>query len=178
MLQARHFKWLPNAITGVRILAGCVAMVYAIQEVWVAAFWLFVIALVSDFLDGLAAKKLDAATKLGELLDSLADGWLVSCGLIGLSAAGRLPWWVTGAAIAVGLAVQAERRLLRGSLPMPTVAKKLFAIFCLFAAWIYIVLAYASHAYGWRWWYVLVACAVLAVSASLKHHRLRAWFGR
>jgi len=174
-MQARHFTWLPNTITGVRIVGGGVAMVYAIQGVWAVAFWLFAAALASDFLDGLAARKLHAATKLGELLDSLADGWLVSCGLIGLSAAGHLSWWVTGAAIATGVAVQAERRILRQKVRASATAKKMFAIVCLFVAWTFIILKMAALAYGWQWWYAALLVLVFAVAASLKRHRLRAW---
>jgi len=175
MLKARHFKWLPNAITSARILCGGAALVYAAQEVWVAAFWLFVIALASDFLDGLAAKKLNAATKLGEVLDSLSDGWLAACGLIGLSATGHVSWWITGVAIVVGLAVQVERRILHGKLPLPVSVKKMFAIITLFAVWAYIILKMAALAYGWQWWYPALLLTVFAISGALKTHRLRAW---
>lgn len=175
MLQARYFKWLPNAITCLRIAGGAVAMALAANEAWVAALWVYLASLLSDFLDGLAAKKLHAGTKLGEMLDSFADGWLVAAGLIGLSAAGQLSWWVTVAVIAVGFSVQIERRVLHGRLAVPAEIKKMFAITCLFAAWIYIVLSMASLAYGWSWWYAVLAAVVLVVSGSLKRHRVRTW---
>src|SRR5262249_43832584 len=135
-------KWLPNAITGLRLLGGVIAVVYAIHGNWTVALWVYVASLVSDFLDGLAAKKLNAITKLGELLDSLADGWLTAAGVIALSVTGHLSWWVTALAIVLGLVVQAERRLFGGKLGIPTVYKKMFAIVCLFAIWIYIILAF------------------------------------
>jgi len=175
MWQARNFKWLPNAITGLRIAGGAVALVLAANEAWVAALWVYLASLFSDFLDGLAAKKLNASTELGEMLDSLADGWLVAAGLIGLSASGHVSWWVTVSLIVVGLGVQAERRLLHGKLSVPTATKKLFAVTCLFASWIYIVLMLSTLAYGWKWWYVALVVGVLAITASLKRHRLRAW---
>ncbi len=175
MLKARHFKWLPNAITSARILCGGVALVCAVREAWPVAFWLYVAALASDFLDGLAAKKLNAATKLGEVLDSLSDGWLAACGLIGLSATGHVSWWITGVAIVVGLAVQVERRILHGKLPLPVSVKKMFAIITLFAVWAYIILKMAALAYGWQWWYPALLLTVFAISGALKTHRLRAW---
>lgn len=168
-------KWLPNAITSLRIAGGFVAMLYALGGVWTAALWVFLVALLSDFLDGLAAKKLNAITPFGELLDSLADGLLVTAGAVALSATGHLSWWVTAAAVVIGLGVQAERRLFGGALGIPTPVKKMFAIVCLFAALIYIVLAFAALAYGWHWWYVPAVAVILAVSASLKRHRLRTW---
>lgn len=175
MLQARHFKWLPNAITLVRIACGAIVLFFAIREMWVVAFWLYLGALASDFLDGLAAKKLNAASKLGELLDSLADGWLATVGLVSLSATGHLSWWVTTLAIALGAGVQAERRLMHGKLSLSAVFKKMFAIIALFGTWIYIVLAFADQAYGWHWWYILLTAATVVVLCSLKRHRLRAW---
>lgn len=175
MLRAENFKWLPSAITCVRIAGGAVAMVLAVNEAWVAALWVYIASLVSDFLDGLAARKLHAVTAFGELLDSLADGWLVTAGLVGLSASGHLSWWVTGLAFVAGVAVQAERRLLHGKLALPATVKKMFAIICLFVAWIYIILSMAALAYGWRWWYVALLVLVFTISGSLKRHRLRAW---
>ncbi len=170
-------KWLPNAITSLRILGGFALLICAANEAWTAAFWVFIASLISDFFDGLAAKKLDAMTPFGELLDSLADGWLTSASLIGLSVGGHLSWWVTGIAIAVGVSVQVERRLLPHKSNRFATAKKMFAIVCLFVAWIYITLSLATLAFGWHWWYVALTLLILAASALLKRHRLRAWLG-
>lgn len=175
MWREENFRWLPNAITWLRIAGAAVAMILAINEAWVAALWVYLAALLSDFLDGLAARKLHATTPFGELLDSVADGWLVTAGLIGLSASGHLSWWVTAVLIVVGFLVQIERRLLRGKLAVSPVAKKMFAILCLFGAWIYIILAMAALAYGWQWWYAALLLLIFAISGSLKRHRLRTW---
>ncbi len=177
MLRAKNLRWLPNAITALRVVGGAAALILAANEVWAAAMWVYLASLLSDFLDGLAAIKLDARTVFGEMFDSLADGWLVATGLVGLSIAGHLPWWVVILVIVLGVVVQVERRIMHGMLALPAVAKKMFAIVGLFAAWIYTALAFAIQAYGWRWWYVLLVVIVLAVAAALKPHRLRAWLG-
>mmetsp|Transcript_9348 Transcript_9348/g.13013 ORF Transcript_9348/g.13013 Transcript_9348/m.13013 type:complete len:231 (+) Transcript_9348:150-842(+) len=66
---------IPNIITGVVVLSGCVLMMSASlpgYEAWmgVAAFWAGFIA---DILDGWTARKLKVGTKFGSYFDELAD---------------------------------------------------------------------------------------------------------
>jgi hypothetical protein len=176
MLQARHFKWLPNALTSGRIvLSGFVCWAAASGE-WKLGFWLLAIALSTDFLDGLAAKKLDAITKFGTELDRKADA-LISCGgLIGLALAGLFPWWGVVAAPLIALFF-AEERFFVPKTGWPHRLRPAISVSYLFLVWVYLVWAYLWQAYGWSWWYVPFTFLVLGVSASLKKHRLRAWLG-
>jgi cardiolipin synthase (CMP-forming) len=59
------------------------------------ALALFVLAGVSDGLDGLLARSLGQRTKLGEYLDPIADKLLISTLFLVLSAMHRIPWRVT-----------------------------------------------------------------------------------
>lgn len=59
------------------------------------ALTLFILAGVSDGLDGLLARSLGQRTKLGEYLDPIADKLLISTLFLVLSAMHRLPWRVT-----------------------------------------------------------------------------------
>lgn len=59
------------------------------------ALTLFVLAGVSDGLDGLLARSLGQRTKLGEYLDPIADKLLISTLFLVLSAMHRIPWRVT-----------------------------------------------------------------------------------
>ena len=70
---------LPNAITLINLLAGCMMMVCMIIDAneWVLV-WL-VIGLSADFLDGALARWLEASSVIGAQLDSLAD--LITFGL-------------------------------------------------------------------------------------------------
>ena len=59
------------------------------------ALALFVLAGISDGLDGLLARALGQRTKLGEYLDPIADKLLISTLFLVLSAMHRIPWLIT-----------------------------------------------------------------------------------
>jgi cardiolipin synthase len=59
------------------------------------ALSIFIIAGLSDGLDGLLARWLKQRTTLGEYLDPIADKLLLSTLFLVLSATHYLPWWVT-----------------------------------------------------------------------------------
>lgn len=59
------------------------------------ALTLFVLAGISDGLDGVLARSLGQRTKLGEYLDPIADKLLISTLFLVLSAMHRIPWRVT-----------------------------------------------------------------------------------
>ena len=60
-----------------------------------AAFVVFVVAAISDLIDGKLARQRNQISKFGEIADPIADKALITVALIGLSASGRLWWWVT-----------------------------------------------------------------------------------
>ncbi len=60
-----------------------------------AAFVVFVFAAISDLIDGKLARRNNQTSKFGEIADPIADKALITVALIGLSASGRLWWWVT-----------------------------------------------------------------------------------
>jgi CDP-diacylglycerol--serine O-phosphatidyltransferase len=73
-------KHIPNAITLMNLLSGCLAVFYAFQGNYAMTLYLVLLAGLFDFLDGLAARLLKAYSPMGKELDSLAD--MVSFGLI------------------------------------------------------------------------------------------------
>jgi CDP-diacylglycerol---glycerol-3-phosphate 3-phosphatidyltransferase len=62
----------------------------------VVAFVLFVVASVTDLLDGRMARQRGLITDFGKIADPVADKALTGSALITLSALGELSWWVTG----------------------------------------------------------------------------------
>ena len=66
-------KHIPNTITLLNLISGCVACVMALDNHYFGALVFIIIASVFDFFDGLSARLLKAYSKLGKELDSLAD---------------------------------------------------------------------------------------------------------
>ena len=73
-------KHIPQFITMLNILCGCIATVFAVlNQLELAAIFVF-LGIVFDFFDGLAARLFDAQSELGIQLDSLAD--VITSGLV------------------------------------------------------------------------------------------------
>ena len=84
---------LPNALTIMRIvLVPVFAVAFAMHgdPARIVAFVVFFIAGVSDWLDGFAARKLNAGSDFGRMLDPIADKVLVAVALMMLVAEGGI----------------------------------------------------------------------------------------
>src|SRR6202045_3179501 len=82
---------LPNALTILRIVlvpVFVIAFVIPGEAARLVAFAVFIIAAVSDWLDGFAARKLKAGSDFGRMLDPIADKVLVAVALMMLVAEG------------------------------------------------------------------------------------------
>ena len=83
---------MANTITFFRIAAG-IALLFC--PVFSPAFYVFyIVAGVSDMLDGFVARKTDTVSKLGARLDTMADFVLVVVCLIKLLPVLRIPAWM------------------------------------------------------------------------------------
>jgi CDP-diacylglycerol---glycerol-3-phosphate 3-phosphatidyltransferase len=88
---------LPNKLTVLRVAAipVIVALLYIDRPAFrIAAITLFVLACVTDWLDGYLARKQGIVTDFGKFLDPVADKLLVLCTMIVLSGLGHFPAWV------------------------------------------------------------------------------------
>jgi cardiolipin synthase len=85
---------LPNLITLGRILlVPVVVWAIASNAMWIA-FVLFLVAGVSDGVDGFLAKRFNMATELGSYLDPLADKALIVSIYLTLGINGDIPRWL------------------------------------------------------------------------------------
>ena len=66
-------KQIPNIITSLNLLCGCVAIMFAVSGDLVSASFFAFAGIFLDFFDGLAARLLNAQSQVGLQLDSLAD---------------------------------------------------------------------------------------------------------
>ena len=93
---------IPNILAFARLLIAPLMYLllvnrdlFSIHPSWLdywAAF-LFVLASITDFFDGFIARELNQITKLGEILDPLADKMLTLAGFLGLMVLGRADPW-------------------------------------------------------------------------------------
>ncbi|WP_151674137.1 CDP-alcohol phosphatidyltransferase family protein [Patiriisocius marinus] len=73
-------KQIPNLITSLNLLCGCVAIIFAVSGDLVAASFFAFTGIFFDFFDGFAARALNAQSQVGLELDSLAD--VVTSGVV------------------------------------------------------------------------------------------------
>jgi CDP-diacylglycerol--glycerol-3-phosphate 3-phosphatidyltransferase len=92
---------LANIITVIRILLAPVFIWLLLDDAghlgllrYVAA-GLFILAIVTDSVDGLLARRQNLVTDFGKILDPIADKVLIGGALVSLSLLGELWWWVT-----------------------------------------------------------------------------------
>lgn len=89
---------LPNRLSVVRILFIPLIIIFIAtqeEEFLLASSLLFIVAGITDGLDGYVARKMSLTTKLGLYLDPIADKLLVSSVLITLTYYRFVPLWVT-----------------------------------------------------------------------------------
>lgn len=85
---------LPNCITLGRLLTVPVAIYLLMQSAYLSAFLLFLLAGISDALDGYIAKRFNRVTQLGAILDPIADKVLLVGVYITLGLQANLPNWL------------------------------------------------------------------------------------
>ena len=92
---------LPNALTTLRIvlvpLFGWLLLMdggqNSVLRIW--AFVVFLVAILTDRIDGDIARRRNMVTDFGKLMDPIADKALTGMAFVGLSIIGELWWWVT-----------------------------------------------------------------------------------
>lgn len=92
-------NWLPNAISLLRIALVVPILMLILDDRFGWALALFWLAGFSDGLDGYLAKRFNWHTRLGALLDPIADKMLVAGLFITLAYTGHLPVWLAAVVI-------------------------------------------------------------------------------
>lgn len=95
-----NIKQLPNTITVIRLILVIPIVWSLLTGHYQLAFYLFVIAGVSDGLDGFLARKLNCISQFGALVDPLSDKLLMVLTYLTLGYLGHLPCWLV--AIVIG----------------------------------------------------------------------------
>lgn len=133
-IRKERILTVPNILTFVRIaLLPAIVWRYRMGDT-LGAFLAYLIAMVTDAVDGIIARRFNQITALGKLIDPLADK-LSLLTLLGLFVAdGQIPLWVLGvillkeAALIVGGAVALRRGIVVYALPIGKVTTCAFIL--------------------------------------------------
>jgi cardiolipin synthase len=176
---------IPNIISVMRILLVLPTVAALANEKFVLALLLFALAGVSDALDGYIAKRFHYQSRLGTILDPLADKLLLVVTYLVLAWLELLPWWLTAAVVARDLLILAGAvsfHVFVGEYEMEptaiskfnTVAQILLGLTVVFSAGVY---ALPEAAIGWLVLLVLVTTVVSGID-YVWTWSVRAWRAR
>ena len=105
----------PTYLTILRMLLSIAFMVFALlPDVWakVVALIIFIVASITDKIDGIWARKQKLVTDLGAFLDPLADKMLVDLAFLALVKVGLIPVWVFAVILVRDLAIDGMRMMI------------------------------------------------------------------
>jgi cardiolipin synthase (CMP-forming) len=127
---------IPNILSLVRLALIPVFLVLLLEGQDVAALATLVLSSVTDYLDGLLARRLGQVSRLGQLLDPAADRLFIFATLIGLAVTGIVPWWLLAVVAGRDVVLLALGVVLAnvgyGPIPVHNLGK--IATFCLLLA--------------------------------------------
>ena len=154
---------LPNALSALRLALVPVFfwLVLGHRDGW--ALGVLAVSGFTDYLDGNLARRWNQVSRLGQLLDPVADRLYILATLVGLAWRDVVPWWllvlVVGRDLVLSFTIPALARYGYGPLPVHFLGKA--ATFCLLYAFPLLLLAQIggpvaepARALGWAfaWW--------------------------
>lgn len=188
-VQTDRIITVPNILSFLRLL-GVPLFLWLILGPQADGWAIVVLAFagISDYLDGKIARKFNQISRVGQILDPLADRLYILATLLGLALRNIIPWWLVGVLILRDLVLLClvpglKKRGMTG-LPVHFIGKA--ATFCLLYAFPLILLgagvgwfATTCRVIGWAfalwgtllyWWsavlYIEQARRILAVPAG------------
>src|SRR6188768_2490980 len=85
---------VPNALSAARLLGVPVFLWAILTEHYGLALALLFLAGLTDYLDGMIARKYNLVSRVGQLLDPVADRLYIVSTLLGLAWREIIPWWL------------------------------------------------------------------------------------
>lgn len=175
MTEVSNRVWtVPNAISMFRLALVPVFAVLIFAERDVAAVIVLVVAGATDWLDGVIARRFDQMTRLGQMLDPVADRLYIFVTLIGLAYREFIPWWLVAIIVARELVLVALLPFLgaRRLAPLEVNFVGKAATFALMYSFPLLLLAHgdgtlAAVAYAVGWAAALWGVALYLLSAAI-----------
>ncbi len=142
---------IPNVLSLFRLALVPVFLVLIIQGSDLLALLTLIVCSVTDYLDGVLARRLGQVTRLGQLLDPAADRLFIFATVIGLALREIVPWWLVVIIVGRDIALLVLGVILanfgHGPLPVHHLGK--IATFCLFSALPLLMPGQAFPAIAW-----------------------------
>jgi len=180
---------VPNAMSVARLIGVPIFLwLLLVQQADVWALVVLILAGISDWLDGAVARATGQVSRLGAMLDPLADRLYIAATVIGLAIRDMIPWWVVLVLAARDLMLLCLVPYLRrrGLLALPVTLVGKAATFCLLWGFPFLLLSaqsgwvgstaaalgwgFAAWGIGLYWWtgisYVRIAMSLPAQSIS------------
>ncbi len=173
---------VPNALSALR-LVGVPVFLWLVLGIEAdrIAFVLLMVSGVTDYLDGYLARRLRQVSRLGTLLDPLADRLYIASTVLALAIRDVIPWWLVGVLVARDAYLAALLPVLRrhgyGPLPVSYLGKA--ATFNLLYAFPFLLLSVgddglATVARPVGWAFALWGTALYVYAAGLYTAQVRA----
>ena len=157
---------LANALTVARLLMVPVFVALLIAagnehpDLRLGATAVFVVASLTDRVDGEIARRRSIVTDFGKIADPIADKALIGAALLGLSAIGNLAWWVTIVVLARELGVTALRFwVIRRGVIAASRGGKVKTVVQAIAIGLYLLPIHGVYG-TLRWWLMAVAVVI------------------
>ena len=96
----QQLRMFPNLLSVLRLLLVPVFLWLLLTEKHLLAIVVLAIASLTDYLDGVFARKFNQVTRLGQLLDPAADRLYIFSTLIALSVTNHIPVWLAAVVVA------------------------------------------------------------------------------
>ena len=154
---------VPNALSAARLLGVPVFLWAILTEHDGLALALLFLAGLTDYLDGMIARKYNLVSRVGQLLDPVADRLYIVTTLVGLAWRDIIPWWLVVVLFAreafMGVVVLVAKRYGWTGLPVHFIGKA--ATFNLLYAFPALLMADGDGAlasfmrpvgWGFAWW--------------------------
>ncbi len=148
--EAGVIRHLPNVISALRILLVAPLMLALLSRRHETALVIAAVAGVSDGVDGYLARRCGWQSRLGSILDPVADKLMLVCCMLGLAWLGEAPVWMVALVVArdavIALGALAWRGVLGRFDAEPSLVSKATTV----AQIGFVLLVLAAQAFGWH----------------------------
>lgn len=144
-------RQLPNLISCLRIALVAPLVALLLQAHFEAALWIAVVAGASDALDGFLARQFDWRSRLGSLLDPLADKLLLVAAYFTLAQIGQVSWALASVVVARDVVIVLGALAYHGIVGEFEAHPTLWSKATTLGQILFVLGVLASNAFGFHW---------------------------